>query len=393
MKNIRPSTGFIALLIIMSLLTGILGGGLTIVLLKLNINTDSLENKAHTIEKQIYIEESKVIDAIKKISPSVVSIVSAKNLSLYNKRIFDFDNFYESPSLKYGQKIGGGSGFIVTNDGLIVTNKHVVSDLKAKYTVILNNGSEYDSEVISRDTLNDIAILQIKSKENEEITGLPVAEFGDSEKLQIGQRVIAIGNALAEYENTVTTGVVSAKGRSIMTGEINSDKNLLNLIQTDAAINPGNSGGPLINLNGQVIGINTATASQTHGISFAIPINDIAPVITSVKLHGEIIRPFLGVHFMMLSQKKADELKINKTGALLIDNQEGAKVAITPDGPAEKAGLKINDLILEVDSEKVTPKNPLNIIINKKEAGDKIKLMVWRDDEIIEIKVVLGEMK
>lgn len=366
-------------------------------------------------EKTVYVEESQIIDTVKAISPSVISVVITKDLPLYRQQLFNFNDFFGSdPFFNFGEpfaapeldrdesgqvkterrKVGGGSGFIVSQDGLAVTNRHVVSDEAANYTVILNDGTEYAANVLSRDTVNDIALLRIVDENGDPVTGLQAAPLGDSGALKIGQRVIAIGNALAEYENTVTTGVVSATGRSITAGSVNAVENLIGLIQTDAAINPGNSGGPLLNLEGQVIGINTAIAANAQGIGFAIPINDVKNVIASVQQYGKIVRPYLGVRFMMLTKQKAEELKIDvEGGALLVGNEAEGEFAVIPGGPADKAGLKIKDVILEVDGKPVTLENPLHILVGRKNPGDTVTLNVWRSGEKMEIKVALEEAK
>ncbi|MBN1258373.1 trypsin-like peptidase domain-containing protein [Candidatus Peregrinibacteria bacterium] len=365
------------------------------------------------VEKQVYVENSKIIETVKEVSPAVVSIVISKDLPLYRERVFNFndpffgDSFFNMPFAMpeldrdengnvrtQRQKVGGGSGFIVTADGIVVTNRHVIDDPEAGYTVILSNGTEYEADVVSEDTINDVAMLKIKNDKGEAVSGLSVVKIGDSDKIEIGQRVVAIGNALAEYQNTVTTGVISAKGRSLSAGSINSTENLMNLIQTDAAINPGNSGGPLVNLDGEVIGINTAVAYNAQGIGFAIPINDLKPLIESVKVNGRIVRPYLGVRFMMLDEKKAEELKLDvEGGALLIGDEAKGEFAVVPASPAEKAGLKIKDVILEVDGEKVTLEKPLHVLVAQKAPDDEIALKIWRSGETMEVKVTLTEAK
>ncbi|MBU0727452.1 trypsin-like peptidase domain-containing protein [Patescibacteria group bacterium] len=269
--------GFIIGILLTALIGGIIGGGATVKLL----SPENQEAAEKVVEKQVYIENSQIIDTIKKISPSVVSIVITKDLPAYRQRIFNSPS-PDSQNLggsKYQTvEIGGGSGFIITADGLVVTNKHVVDDSSASYTIILNDGTEYSTEIISLDESNDIAVLQIID-ENEPVDGLPVAKLGNSDKIQIGQQVVAVGSSLNEYENTVTTGVISAKGRSITAGSVYPITSLTNLIQTDAAITLGNSGGPLVNLNGEVIGINTALDTENESISFAIPINDALSII------------------------------------------------------------------------------------------------------------------
>ena len=294
MKAKKISLKIILLLLFISLFGGIIGGVITFYFI--NYQDWNKENSEIIIEKQVYIESSQIIDVIKKISPSIVSIVIKKDLPKYKEHILKSnDPFYEGSMLRSpfslsgidqdrskdtryeSKKVGGGTGFIVTADGIIVTNEHVVTDKSANYIVILNNGVEYNANIIKTDKDSDIAMLQLESDKT--IDGLPVVKFGDSNKIQIGQQVIAIGNAVSEYANTVSTGVVSAKGRSITAGSIIISKNLNNLIQTDASINSGNSGGPLINLDGQVIGINTAFLASDNGISFAIPINEVKTIL------------------------------------------------------------------------------------------------------------------
>jgi serine protease Do len=407
----RSSLGFLASIVAVAILAGVAGSAVTVRYLKISTpENDKTETQVQ--EKTFYVEESEIIDTVKKVSPSVVSIVISKDLPLYRNQVFSFndtfgDQFFNMPftvpqpetddqgNVKTEHtKIGGGTGFIVTADGLIVTNRHVVSDPEADYTVILNDGKEYKAEAIVPDNINDIAVLRIKTQDDKPVDGLPVVTLGDSDKLQVGQRVIAIGNALAEYENTVTTGVVSAKGRSINAGTVQTTEALMNLIQTDAAINPGNSGGPLVNIQGEVIGINTAIAAGAQGIGFAIPINDVKSAIESVKVNGKIVRPYIGVRFMMLDADKAKELQIDVDhGALLIGDDSKGEFAVVPASPAEDAGLLMKDVILEVDSVKVTVDSPLHVLISKYKPGDIITLKVWRSGKEIEVKVTLSEAK
>lgn len=386
-------------------------------------------------EKQVYVEQSKITEAIDKVSPSVVSIMVSKNVQVggginpfFNDPFFDqfFNNNggngqSNTPEYQY-KEIGGGSGFIVSEDGLVLTNKHVVSDEKADYTVVMSEGKEYAGKVVSRDPFADLAVVQMYEIPEEKATGeetagngaaepvapnydfdklkkpskLPKVEIGSSANLRVGQYVLAIGNALAEFENTVTLGIVSATGRSIVASDQGSggSENLSDLIQTDAAINPGNSGGPLVNLDGQVVGINVAVAQSAQGIGFAIPIDDVKSVLSSVEKYGEIVRPVLGVRYMMLDEARAKELMIKVDhGALLVGDEEKGQFAVIPGEAGDKAGLKIKDVILEVDGEKVTVENTLSSVISKYAPGDKVKLKVWRSGDEIEVEVTLGSSK
>ncbi|MDD5043537.1 MAG: trypsin-like peptidase domain-containing protein [Patescibacteria group bacterium] len=369
-----------------------------------NNGDDSIKekNKIVTVE-----EESATIDAVKKVSPSVVSIVITKDLSkIYNltgPNIFPFDDFFEFgfPSNNNGTdsgdgnsdvektEVGGGTGFIISADGLILTNKHVVSDNEASYTVITSGGERYEAKVLSEDFLNDIAILKIDAK------NLPVVEFGNSDDLEIGQTVIAIGNTLAEYRNTVTKGVISGIDRKVTAGDgLGQSEVIEGAIQTDAAINPGNSGGPLINLSGQVIGVNTAINRSGQLVGFAIPINSVKPAIESVKTYGKIIRPFLGVRYVLLNEQiaKANNLSVDY-GALIIRGRNTTDLAIIPGSPADKAGLVENDIILEINGQKIDAETNLARQIVKYQPGEEVEMKIYNKGEEKIVKVKLEEYK
>jgi serine protease Do len=428
MFDSKKPHGLLVLVVVLSIISGFLGGALTMSLTNPQIAAPADPiSKTTTAKEKIVVEDSAIIDSVKKVSPAVVSLVVSKDLPLYRQGmgmsmddfLFNFNdpfggmNFgrpqYDTDEKgnikKESKKIGGGSGFIVTSDGLVLTNKHVVQDAEADYTVVTSDGTEYPAEVVSRDTINDIAVVRMKDgkdltspdglrKAGKKARNLPTVELGSSSDLQIGQRVVAIGNALAEYQNSVTTGIISAKGRSITAGTSNGAENLANLLQTDAAINPGNSGGPLVNLSGQVVGVNTAIASGAQGIGFAIPIDDIKPIVKNVKENGKIVRPFLGVRYILLNEAKAKQLKIDvEGGALLTGDEAKGEFAVVPASPAEKAGLKMKDVILEVDGTKVTDDKPLQTMIASKAPGDTVNLKVWRSGKTMEVKVTLEEAK
>lgn len=422
-KKALTSSLFLSLLIL-SFFTGSLGGILSYQYLNLNTQAPVLIEPKQTqsnLLKEVYVEESSVIETVKKVSPAVVSVVVSKDLPLYyrdlnsvspfgdffNDPFFGFPNFeFQTPrretlpddSQTEKRVIGGGSGFIFSKDGLVVTNKHVVEDTQAEYTVILNDGTEYAAQVLGRDPLNDLAVLQIQSEESETLPELPTLQIGDSENLQVGQKVVAIGNALAEYENTVTVGVISAKGRNIVAGgSLSGTESLSNLLQTDAAINPGNSGGPLCNLAGEVIGINVAVASNANGIGFAIPIDDAKQVIESVTQYGKIVRPMLGVRYVQITSKNVDQLKLGDLfsynyGALITGDPNAKQSAVIPGSPADKAGLMRDDVILEVDGIALKDAQMLRQIATKHQIGDILKLKVWRDGTEFETEVELGEI-
>lgn len=345
-------------------------------------------------------EEQATIDAVKQVSPAVVSIVITKDLSkIYQPNEFDspfFEfgfpfgfRFSPSPPPSGKQEIGGGTGFIVdAKRGYIVTNKHVVRDTEAEYSVLTNDGERYDAKVLARDPFNDVAILQIKAK------NLTAVRLGDSDKLEMGQTVIAIGNALGEYRNTVTKGVVSGIGRTIVAGSSAGSERLEGVIQTDAAINPGNSGGPLVNLSGEVIGINTAIDREGQLIGFAIPINTVKKVIESVEKFGRIVRPYMGVRYIMINKQIAEDNNLDVDyGALIVKGAKPTDLAVIPGSPADKAGLVENDIILEVNGVKVDENNSLAKLIQQYNVGDEITLKVLHKGREKEVKLKLEEFK
>ena len=365
------------------------------------IQAELNKQSASTDQTLVVEEDSATIEVVEKVSPSVVSIVVTKDLSqlydLTGPDIFPFDDFFDSPfgytlpeSEGGKQEVGGGTGFIISDDGLILTNKHVVSDTEAEYSVITNEGKRYDAQVVSCDPFNDIAVVQIQPEEGDKLP--PVVELGDSDAVKIGQTVIAIGNTLGEYQNTVTKGLVSGIGRSIVASGTAGSEALDNVIQTDAAINPGNSGGPLLNLVGQVIGINTAIDQQGEAIGFAIPINQAKQAIDSVKEHGKIVRPILGVRYVMINQaiQKKNDLVYNY-GALIVRGSDPAELAVIPGSAADRAGLVENDIILEMGGQQLDQNNTLAEQIQNYSPGDKVTLKIYHDGEKKEVAAELGE--
>ncbi|MCD6500918.1 trypsin-like peptidase domain-containing protein [bacterium] len=356
-------------------------------------------------------QEEAVIRVVREVSPAVVSIIITKDLPVYEEYYENpFEEFFgegipfEFKVPKYRQKgtekqeIGGGTGFIISADGMILTNKHVVSDTQADYTVLTNDGKKYPAKVLARDPFQDLAILKIEKeklidKEGEFLQKpFTVVHLGDSENLQIGQTVIAIGNALGEFRNTVSVGVISGLGRTITASGGGIVETLEDVIQTDAAINRGNSGGPLLNLKGEVIGVNVAMAQAAQNIGFAIPINKAKKDIEQVKTIGKIVYPFLGVRYVLITKElqKERNLKVDY-GALIVGGETPQEPAIVPGSQAEKAGLREGDIILEVDGEKITLQNSLAKIIRAYNPGDKLVLKILRGDKEITIEATLGE--
>jgi len=325
--------------------------------------------------QKITVEESNaIIDTVNKVSNSVVSI------TLKSTSTDMFGQVYQTE--------GAGTGFIITSDGLILTNKHVVSDENAKYTVIMKDGKTYDASVQSLDPANDLAVLKIDAR------NLPVVELGNSDDLQVGQWVVAVGNALGQFQNTVTSGIISAKDRQIQASDSNgsSSESLSGLLQTDTAINSGNSGGPLVNLAGQVIGINTAVASSAQGIGFAIPINSAKSAIESIKKTGKIVRPYLGVRYFEITPAIAKENNLPVDHGALV--QRGGSLmdfAVIPGSPADKAGLSENDIILEVNGQTIDQNHSLLAIIQEYNVGETVTLKVLSKGQQKEVKVKLEE--
>lgn len=342
-------------------------------------------------------EDSAVIDVVKRAGPAVVSVVVSKDLSKipgYGFSPFDFffgygsNNGQPNSTQPDVQEIGAGSGFFVSTDGLVLTNKHVVSDSEASYTVITQDGESYDAEVLATDPVNDLAILKVDAQ------NMPVLELANSDDLQIGQKVVAIGNSLGQYQNTVTTGVVSGIGRKIVAGSLEGSEQLEGVLQTDAAINPGNSGGPLLNIAGQVIGINTAIDREGQLLGFAIPANDAARALATYKESGKITRPYLGVRYMMISPELAKAEDLPKDyGALIVRGTNRAELAVIPGGPADKAGITENDIVLEVDGKKLDQDHSLVFALKQKKPGDSVKLKLYSKGEEKDVVVVLGESK
>lgn len=354
------------------------------------------------IEKtSIFTQEGFVIDAVKKTNPAVVSIVISKQVPKY-ETYYDNNNPFEDifPGFNFAvpqyrqngtekKEVGGGSGFLVSSDGLIVTNKHVVSDKTAEYTVFMNDGKKYSATVVARDSVLDIALIRISG------ISFPYLSLGNSDKLEVGQSVIAIGNALAEYRNTVSVGVVSGLARSVVAGDGSGKSELLDkVIQTDAAINPGNSGGPLLNLHGQVIGVNVAIVSGSQNIGFALPINSIKSVIESVKQTGKIVRPYVGIRYVQITESLKTKNNLSVDYGILVQKGETKdEIAVVPGSPADKAGILENDIILSIDGQKLDTDTSFASIIRNKKVGQSITLRVLSKGAEKTVNLILDAYK
>lgn len=378
MKKTKLRKIFIIFGIVFVLLVAVLGGAISDRIFGIR-PLDKLFPRSGNITQinKVLTEESVVISVAENASPSVVTV----SMQTAPQQVLQFNPFSGfASSIQGGQPQDIGSGFIVSSDGLIVTNKHVVSDLNAKYKIITKDDKEYEVKTISRDPANDIAVLKI------EATNLKPVELGDSGNLKVGQFVIAIGTALGEFRHTVTTGVISGLGRGITAGspfEGYAEK-LDDIIQTDAAINPGNSGGPLLNSSGAVIGVNVAVAQGANNIGFALPVNVVKDALKEFNANGGFSKKaYLGVEYQIITQ----------ANAILNSIPQGAYVVgVVAGSPAEKAGIKNGDIITKIDSVEVNEKNGgLSKIVADKKAGDTITIDIWRSGETQTLQVTLSE--
>ena len=315
--------------------------------------------------------EGSIADVAEKISKSVVSIVTSTKITNY------FGQSYDSSA--------AGTGVIVSKDGYILTNKHVINGA-TKVTVVLDDGTIYeDVEVVTTDPLNDIAFLKVK-----DVSDLPAATLGDSKTISVGQQVIAIGNALGQYQNTVTSGIISGTGRSVTASDESgyNTETLSDMIQTDAAINSGNSGGPLVNAAGEVIGINTATSTSAENMGFAIPISSVKGMLAQLVENGKAERTYLGVYMVEITPEvaKAYNLPVS-AGAYLYSSS--SYTAIAKNSPAAKAGLKEKDIITKVNGIEVGASGSLANLIGEYKPGDTVQLTVIRDSKEIAVNVTL----
>ena len=358
--------------------------------------------RERAIEKE-YIpqttQEQKVIDVVRNVSPAVVSIVISKDVPILEQY---FTNPFEGvpgfplqlqiPQLRQKgvekKEVGGGSGFLVSPDGLVLTNKHVVLDEKAEYAVFTNDGKSYPAKVLAKDPFQDLAVLKIDDLQKP----FPYAKLGDSDTLEIGQTVVAIGNALGEFRNTISVGVISGLSRTITaSGGSNFVETIEDVIQTDAAINKGNSGGPLLNLAGEVIGINTATVLQAQSIGFAIPVNKAKKGIEQVKALGKIVYPFLGVRYVIVDERIKQEQGLKLDYGALVGKGSQGEPAVMSGSAAEKSGIQERDVILEMNQEKITKENSLGKVIQKYNPGDLVTLKILRGSQERILNVTLGE--
>lgn len=344
---------------------------------------------------------SQLAKTIKKVMPSVVSIIISKSLEEIEKDM----PVEMTPLMPFGMpemkipdekidsrgmvQVGGGSGFIADPSGIILTNKHVISDTEAEYTVLTDDGKRYPAKIIARDPIDDVAILKI------EASGLPIASLGDSSVMELGDDVLAIGNALGLFKNTVSRGIVSGLSRSISAKPDPKEpvQELRGLIQTDAAINPGNSGGPLINLDGEVIGINAAIVFGAQNVGFAIPINSAKRDLADVKKFGRVRRPLLGLRYINIDENLQQKMNLPVNYGALVAGKGPHHEAVIPNTPASVAGLREKDIVLECNGMKLTMDKTIQDFLEELNVGDALMMKVMRGDKMMDLRVELAERK
>jgi serine protease Do len=347
------------------LIGGLVGGYLLIRYLPGTIPTDK--------QSVVLQESSAAVDVAKEVSPSVVSITSQSS---------GFSFFGTTQTEQ-----GAGTGIIVSSNGLIMTNNHVIAGA-TELDVFTSDGKEYkNAKVVAADTTDDLAFVQISA------SGLQPAKLGDSSNVRVGTEVIAIGNALGQYQNTVTQGIISGVGRPVAAGDDSGSgdvEQLQNLFQTDAAINPGNSGGPLVDVSGNVIGINTAVASDAQGIGFAIPINEAKQELQSVQSSGTISRPYLGLRYIPVTQAFASDNNLPVDNGAYVSGDSNDP-AVVSGSPADQAGLKEGDIITKVGSQTIDQNHSLSALIGNYKVGDKVTLTYLRSGKTQTTTVTLSQ--
>ncbi|HVC36634.1 MAG TPA: trypsin-like peptidase domain-containing protein [Candidatus Dormibacteraeota bacterium] len=378
-KLIWTSRVSLVLVLLLGLAAGFFGGWL-----EARNNQMGLVSGSLSQEKKVVTSQSQLISQIAKlVGPSVVSVnVTGQQTT---PSLFGFSQSQ--------QTVAAGTGIIISSDGLIITNRHVVPAGTTSVSVTLSDGTQLKNvTVVGRTNANDsldIAFLKIQNSNGHKL--IPAA-IGDSAQVQVGDAVVAIGNALGQFQNTVTSGIISGYGRQVQAsdGLTQASENLDDLFQTDAAINEGNSGGPLVNLNGQVIGINTAVAGNAQNIGFAIPINDVKGLINQVLKTGKFVRPFLGVRYIPLTPDVAQSYGLSvSNGAYIAPSVDPTQPSIEPGSPAAKAGLQEGDVISQVNGTNIDQSHSLTTLLNQYSVGDKLRLTILRTGQTLNLSVTL----
>lgn len=341
---------------------------------KVNSSQNSNENGYYSGNYQF--EETTIAGVVERVAPAVVSIVTETRVS----------NSYSYYGESYAQ--AAGTGMIVTSDGYILTNKHVIEGAR-KIQVIMDSGEVYDNvEIVGKDPLNDVAYLKIKN-----VSDLPTVTLGDSKYLAVGEPVLAIGNALGAFQNSVTSGIISGLGRSITAADEDgsNSEELSDLIQTDAAINPGNSGGPLVNAAGEVIGINSAASTDYNNLGFSIPISATKGMLNSIMQNGKAVRAYVGIAYQNITPDLASENSLPVNSGAWISNSGRASIATG--GPAEKAGLKEGDIITKIGGVEIGKAGSLSTLVSEYMAGETVEFEFIRGNDTMVTNVTLGEYK
>ena len=389
----RSRSGLLALAFVAIALIGGYAGGYA----ENSSNHGGLVTTGLSGQKKIATSQSQLISQIAKtVGPSVVSVNVSIAAASSQGSLSPFG--YALPS----SQEAAGTGIIISSSGIVVTNRHVVPEGTTKVSITLSDGTELQAvSVLGRTNASDsldIAFLKISDPKGHKLVA---AGLGDSNDVQVGDDVVAIGNALGQFQNTVTNGIISGYGRSVQAsggGDPSSltgadTENLDNLFQTDAAINEGNSGGPLTNLNGLVIGINTAVAGNAQNIGFAIPINDVKGLISQVLKTGNFERPYLGVHYIALNAAAANQFGLAiKNGAFIVPSTDPTQPSVVGGSPADKAGLKDKDVITQLNSDKIDQTHSLISLLGQHQPGDKITLTIVRDSKTLKLAVTLGAL-
>lgn len=401
----------------LSISAGAIGGAAGGILIPLSLGSSSqawLSRELREIQSSITDRrptmDDGTMEVVKRASPAVVSIVASRGLTDEESSLDIFDPFSDrrgipdvnsstdrsslddSRFIPERFPIGAGSGFFVSSTGLIVTNRHVVQDKRATYTVITQDGVHHQATVVAIDPSMDLAFVRIPQVDGKPY---PVLPLGDGDAIGVGQTVIAIGNALAEFQNSVTKGVISGMHRRLVAGTQGAESEVIEeAIQTDAAINPGNSGGPLLNLDGEVIGVNTAISEDAQSLGFALPVQAVKRNILSLERYGRIVRPWLGVRYTHITPESAEREQLPYPyGAQILRGRTRSDLAVIPGSPADKAGLKEGDLILEVQGQKIDEMHPLASVLLRYMPQDQIRVRIVRDGAEQELTVTLDERR
>jgi serine protease Do len=390
LKLYKNKTGILLVLFLLATLLSGFGGAW----LETRHDDNSLLGGNLSKQKKVVTSQSQLISQIAKtVGPSVVSVNVDISNTASSQGGFGLFGFSQPESEQ-----AAGTGIIISPDGLIITNRHVVPAGTTSVSVTLSDGTELKNvSVVGRTSDNDsldVAFLKINDAKGHK---LAPAVVGDSSTVQVGDDVVAIGNALGQFQNTVTSGIISGYGRSVQAGDSSGSgsatENLDDLFQTDAAINEGNSGGPLANLNGQVIGINTATAGNAQNIGFAIPVNDVKGLIDQVVKTGKFARPFLGVRYIPLTADVANEFNLTANkGAFIAPSSDPTSPSVITDSPADHAGLQVNDIITQMNGNSIDQTHDLTSLLDQHQPGDKITLTVLRNGQTLRVGLTLGSV-